>query len=153
MVAAPRAASVAEDQDSFLVVHEGRSLGEIGRGGAVLDRQAVALADDAPRAPRHLGNHAGPEPLHDLIERTRHGRERGELLDQAVAAGNGLAAFDRLAVAIDGPGGEIAFGIGEGLVELNREGVREIVEHVLARSYVDLDIAPILSRNLRKAPL
>ena len=43
------------------------------------------------------------EALHDLVEGARHRGQGGELLDQPVAAGDGLAAFDRLAVANDGP--------------------------------------------------
>ena len=70
--------------------------------------QPIALADDAARAAGHLGDHVGAEALDDLVERAGHGRQRGELLDQAVAARDGLAALDRLAVAIDGPGAEIA---------------------------------------------
>ena len=108
VVAAPRAARFREDEDALGVIHEGRGLGEVGRAGAVLDHQPVALADDAARAAGHLGDHVGAEALDDLVERAGNGRERGELLDQAVAAGDGLAALDRLAVAIDGPGGEIA---------------------------------------------
>src|SRR5260370_41022055 len=87
-----------------------------------------------------------------MVEGARHRRQRGELLDEGVAAGDSLAALDRLAVARDGPRGEIAFGVGERLVELDREGMREIVEHVFARRDVDLDVAPILGWNLRKAP-
>ena len=85
-----------------------RGLGEVGRAGTVLDHQPVALADDAARASGDFGHHVGPEPLDDLIERAGHRRERGELLDQAVAARDGFAALDRLAVAIDRPGGEVA---------------------------------------------
>ena len=71
----------------------------------------------------------------------------------AVAAGDGLAALHGLAVAIDRPRGEIALAVGEGLVELGREAVRQIVEHVLARRDVDLDVAPFLGRNLGEAAL
>ena len=49
------------------------------------------------------------------------GGKRGELLDQPVAAGDGLAALHRLAVAVDRPRRQIAFAVGEGLVELGRE--------------------------------
>ena len=153
MVAAPGAAGVREDEDALIVVHEGRGLGEIGRTGAVLDHQPVSRADDAARASRHLRHHLGSEPLHDLVEGAGDRRERGELLDQAVAAGDGLAALDRLAVAIDGPGGEIALGVRERLVELHREGMGEIVEHVFARGDVDLDVAPFFRRDLGEPAL
>src|SRR6185437_4103881 len=79
-----------------------------------------------------------------------YGRERGELLDQAVAAGDGFAALDGLAVAIDRPGREIALRVREGLVELHRKRMGEIVEDIFARRDVDLDIGPVLGRNLRE---
>ena len=73
MVASPRAAGVAEDEDALGVIHEGGGLGEIGRGGAVLDHQPIALADDAARAAGDLGDHVGAEALDDLVERARTG--------------------------------------------------------------------------------
>jgi hypothetical protein len=68
--------------------------GEIGGGRAVLDgeRSPPALADDAPRAARHLGHHVGAEALDDLVERAGTGGRTGELLDQLVAARDGFAA-------------------------------------------------------------
>jgi len=116
VVAAPCAARIGEDEDALQVVHEGCGLGKIGGGGAVLDHQPVAprslpfgqprgqgLADDAAGAARHRGDEVRAEPLHDLVEGAGDRRERGELFDQAVAAGDGLAALDWLAIAKDGP--------------------------------------------------
>jgi hypothetical protein len=66
----------------------------------------------------------------------RSGRARrapaaaSELFDQLVAARDGFAAFDGLAVAIDRPRRQIAFAVGEGLVELHREGMGEVVENI-----------------------
>ena len=111
MVAAPGTAGVRKDENALIVIHEGGGLSQIGRTGAVLDHQPVSRADDPARAPGDLGDHIGPKPLHDLVEGAGDRRERSELLDQAVAAGDGFAALDRLAVAIDGPGGEIALGV------------------------------------------
>ena len=42
VVAAARAAGIAEDKDALGVIHEGGGLGEVGRGCAVLDDEAVA---------------------------------------------------------------------------------------------------------------
>ncbi len=61
--------------------------------------------------------------------------------------------MDRLAVAVDGPGREIALAVGERLEELGREAVREVIENVFARRDVDLDVAPFLGRNLGEPPL
>ena len=74
-------------------------------------------------------------------------------LDQPVAAGDGLAALHRLAVAKDRTRGEIALAVGEGLVELGREGMGEIVENIFARRDVDLDVAPFLGRDFGEAAL
>jgi hypothetical protein len=63
----------------------------------------------------------GAKSLHDLVERTRHRRQRRELFDKAVAAAGGFPALHRLPIAIDGPGTEVTFRIREGFVELDRE--------------------------------
>ncbi|OAF07695.1 hypothetical protein AXW67_29520 [Bradyrhizobium neotropicale] len=58
-----------------------------------------------------------------------------------------------MTVAIDRPEAEIALLVGEGLIELDRKGMGEIVEHVLARSDVDPDVDPLLSRDLGETAL
>ena len=79
-------------------------LAEPARFSTTSDRRHRPLADDPARAAGDLGDHVGAEALHDLVERAGHRRQRGELLDQAVAARDGFPALDRLAVAIDRPG-------------------------------------------------
>jgi hypothetical protein len=153
MVGAPGAARVREHQDALLVLHERLGLGEIGGDGAALDRKAVALAHDAPRASGNLRHLVCAEALHDLVERALHRRQRRELLDQAVAAFNGLTALHRLAVAHDRPRGQIAVIVRERLEQLGREGMREIVEHIFARRDVDRNVAPFLRRNFGEAAL
>src|SRR5262249_44282705 len=73
VIATAGAACVAENKDKLRVVHEGGSLGEVGRGGAVLDEQPVALADDTARTAGDLGDHIGAKALDDLVERARDG--------------------------------------------------------------------------------
>src|SRR3546814_1521718 len=72
VVAAPGAAGIGEDEDAFLVVHEGLRLAEIGRGGAALDGEAVAarvgLAHDALRPAGDLGHLLGPDVPYALVE-------------------------------------------------------------------------------------
>src|SRR5260370_9102242 len=46
VVASPRAAGIAEDEDALGIIHEGGRLGEIGRGSPVLDQQPIALTND-----------------------------------------------------------------------------------------------------------
>ncbi len=75
------------------------------------------------------------------------------MLDQPVAAQHGVAAEDGLAVAEHRPRGQVALGVGERLVQLHRESVGEVVEHVLARGDVDLHVAPLLGRDGGDAPL
>ncbi|TWG96283.1 hypothetical protein L598_002700000130 [Mesorhizobium sp. J18] len=106
VVAAASTASIGEDQDALLVVHEGLRLGEIGGRRTVLDHEPIdtasaRLADDAARAAGDLGDGIGPEMLDDLVERAWHGWQAGKLLDQRVAPGDRLTTFDGLAVAID----------------------------------------------------
>ena len=111
------------------------------------------FAHDAPRAPRDLGDHVGAEALDDLVERALDGSKRRQVLDHAVAPLHRLAALDRLAIAIDRPGREVALAVGEWLEELGRKAVRQIVENVFARRDVDLHVAPFLGRDLGEAPL
>src|SRR3546814_20853698 len=90
MVAAARAAGVAEHEDALLVVHEGLRLGEVGRAGPALDAQTITPViasdpHDAPRAAGDLGDHVGAEPFHDLIERALPRRKCRALLDPSVA--------------------------------------------------------------------
>ena len=42
VIAAPGAAGHGEDEDAFIARHEGGGLGEVGRGRAVAQRQALA---------------------------------------------------------------------------------------------------------------
>ena len=70
-----------------------------------------------------------------------------------VTPGDGLPAFDRLAVAIDRPRAEIALAVGEGLVELHREGMGEVVEDIFPRRDVDLYVVPFLGRDFGKPAL
>src|SRR3546814_8703105 len=86
MIGAARSPGLREDKDALLVVHEGVGLANVRTAGAGLDRKThisvvARPRDNATRAPRHLGDRLGPEMLDDLIERARHRRQRGELLD------------------------------------------------------------------------
>ena len=153
MVAPPRAARVGEHEDALDVIHEGRCLGEIGRTGSIFDQQSVALADDASRAAGHFGDHVGAEALHDLIQRAGYRRQRSEFLDEAAASCYGFPALNRLAIAINGPRAEVALRVRERFVELDREGVGEIVEHILARGDIDLDVTPVFGRDLGEPAL
>ena len=75
VIAAPGAAGVGEDEDALLVVHEGGGLGEIGRSGAVLNTEAVALRRDDAAAAGDLGDKIGAETMQDLVERALHRRQ------------------------------------------------------------------------------
>ena len=77
-------------------------------------------------------------------------RQRRQLLDQTITTRDGLPALHRLAVAIDRTRRQVAFAIGKRLVELGREAVRQIVQHIFARRNVDLDVAPFLGRDFGK---
>src|SRR3546814_8733758 len=61
---------------------------------------SVAPGYNAPRPAGHLGDSIRPEMLDDLIERARHRRQCRQSLDHRIAAANGLAVDDRVAVVI-----------------------------------------------------
>src|SRR3546814_18498635 len=86
---------------------------------------------DTPRASRHLGDQIGPEVVENLVERGGHRRQRRQMFDQPVATIDGVAGLDRLPILVgDGPGGEIAFAVGERLTELHREAVLKVGQHI-----------------------
>ena len=156
MIGAAGAAGVREHEDALGVIHERLRLGEIGGRRAIFDDEAIdavrsGLADDTSRAARHLGHHVRAKALDDLVERAMHGRQGRQSLDQPIAARDRLAAQHGLAVAKDGTRRQIAFAVGEWLIELGREAVGEVVQNVFARGNVDLHVAPFVGWNLRKA--
>ena len=114
----------------------------------------MSLADDPPRAAGDLGDHLGPEALHDLVERALHGGKGREMLDQPIAALHGFARLDGIAVLIDdGPRLQIAVLVGIDLVKLRREGMGEIVQDIFARGDVAGKIAPFGRGDFREAAL
>ena len=158
VIAAPDAAGHAEHQDALGAVHEGGGLGEVGRGGPRTQREALALRvgdlQHPARAAGDLGHGVMAEAVDDLVERRLHRRQRAELLDERVALRHGLLAEHRVAVGVeDGPRHDIAVVVGEGLLQLHREGVRQEIQHVLARREVDGEVVPFGRGNLGDAAL
>ena len=158
MVAPSRSPGHREHQDALGAVHERGGLGEVGRGGPAAEREAFAPGvghlQHPARAPGDLGDGLVPEVLHDLVERGRHGRERGELLDESVAPRGGLLADDGVAVVVEHRARhDVALVVGERLLELHREGVGEELDDGLARRQVDIDVVPLRCRDLGDAPL
>src|SRR3546814_17387889 len=79
----------------------------------------------------------GPEVVENLVERGGHRRQRRQMFDQPVATIDGVAGLDRLPILVgDGPGGEIAFAVGERLIALHREAVLKVGQHILYRKSV-----------------
>ena len=146
VIAAARATGIREDQRAFLVIHEGLRLREVCGAGAVLDNEALAaticgrLADDPARAAGDLGHRVGAEALDDLVQRARDRRQAGQLLDEGIAARNRFPRFHRLAVAEYGAGRHVAVAIGEGLIELHRKGMGEVIEDIFPRGDVNAHV-------------
>ena len=94
-----------------------------------------------------------PETLHDLVERRRHRRQCGELLDQGVALFLRLPADDGVPLGIGrGPAHQIAVVVGEGLLDLHREGVHQEGQDAVPRRQVDIEVVPFGRRDLGDAP-
>ena len=141
----------------MVALHEGAGLGEIGRGRPGAERQALGAAvgelEHPARTPGDLGNGIMPETVNDLIECRRHRRQGRELADQFVAGGHRLLALDRVAVGIEhGTAHQVAFLVGEGFLQLHREGMGEIVEHKFTGREIDGEIVPFRGRYLRDPP-
>ena len=80
------------------------------------------------------------------------GGEGGEFLDERVAGGDGFLAEDGVSVAVDGgPAHEGSAFVGEGFVELDGEGVAQVVEDVFARREVDGDVVPFVGGDFGDA--
>src|SRR3546814_1684211 len=87
---------------------------------------SVAPGYNAPRPAGHLGDSIRPEMLDDLIERARHRRQCRQSLDHRIAAANGLAVDDRVAVVIaHRPRRKTALIVFARFVELDGEAVLE----------------------------
>ena len=102
VITAARAASVGEDENALLIIHERSSLGEIGRWRARLDKMTFSLAHDAPASPRHFRYMIGAEALDDLVECAGDRRQHRQLFDQPVAPRHSFTAEHGLAIAING---------------------------------------------------
>ena len=157
MVAAARTAGHGEDEDALPAVHEGGGLGEVGGGRPAAQRQTLAArignSQHPARPAGHFRDGLVPEMLHDLVERRGYRRERCELLDQRVAAGDRLLAEHGIAVVVEhGPREQVAALVGERLLELHREGVGQELDHGLPWREVDGEVVPLRSRDLGDAP-
>ena len=91
--------------------------------------------------------------MDDLVERALDRRQRREPFDQLITPLHCLAALDGLTVAIDWPRAQIAVAVGERLEQLRRKRMGEIVEDIFARGDVDLDVVPLLRRDLGEPTL
>ena len=115
---------------------------------------ASVILQHPPRPSRDFRHRLVPEMLHDLVERRRHRRQCGELLDQRVAPVLGLLADDGIAVVVPGrPAEEIAAVVGEGLLQLHREGVHQVGQDRVPRGEVDVEVVPLGGRNVGDAAL
>ena len=93
------------------------------------------------------------ETLHDLVQRRLHRGECRQLLDERVAAGDGLLAEHRIAVVVEHwPAHDIAVVVAERLLQLDREGMGEELDDGLARRQVDGEVVPLRGRDLGDAP-
>ena len=88
----------------FFAVHEGRRLGEAGRGRTRAQGEPHTLRVLDPEHPAgaagDLGHGVMAEVVHDLIEGGGHGREGGQLPDQRLAFGEGLLGEHGVPVTI-----------------------------------------------------
>ena len=157
VIAAPSAAGHGEHEDALLSGHEGGGLGEIGGSRPGAQRQAlvptVGELEHPARTPGDLGDGVMPEAVEDLVQRRRNRRQGRELADQIIAGGQRLLALDRVAVGVEhGPAHQVAFLVGEGFLQLHREGMGQIVENELPWCQVDGKIVPFRGGYLRYPP-
>ena len=115
--------------------------------------RASVIFSTRARAAGDLCDGLVPEAMHDLVERRLHRRQGRELLDEGVAPRGGLLADDGVAVVVEHrPRHDVALVVGEGLLELYREGVGQELDDGLARREVDGEVIPFRGRDLGDAP-
>ena len=94
------------------------------------------------------------EAVEDLVQRRLHRRQRRELLDQGIAGGHCFLAQDRVALGVSHrPRHQVAFVVGERLLQLHREGVGQILQARLPWRQVDGDVLPFRDGNPGDAPV
>ena len=158
VIAAPGAPGHGEHQDALVRASMKAAVSaRLADAGRAAQRQTLAArignSQHPARAAGDFRDRLVPEMLHDLVERRRHRRERGELLDQRVAAGDRLLAEHGIAVTVEHrPREQVAALVGEGLLQLHREGVGQELDHGLARGEVDGEVVPFGGRDLGDAP-
>ena len=94
VVAPPRAAGMAEDEDAALARHELVGLGVAASPGPALFHDLLdaidGLGDEPARPARHLGHGVRPEVGHDLVEHAVRDAHRPHLQHQPVSGRHGL---------------------------------------------------------------
>ena len=152
VIGAARPARIREDQDFLLAVHEGLGLATVRRGGAGFHAQSravgVILANDAPRPAGNFGDLVGSVMLDQLVKRRLDGRESAKAFHQGVTLSHGLLTDEGLTILIDGARTDVAVFIRVFLEQRGREGMDQIVHHILPRGHVHLNVVPFSDRDV-----
>ena len=92
--------------------------------------------------------------VQQLVQGRRRRGQCGEFFQQRVAPGDGFPAKDRMAIGVEyGPGQQIAFFVAKRLLQLDREGVGQKLQHGFPGGEIDADVLPFGGRDLGDAPL
>ena len=106
------------------------------------------------RASGDFGDVVVAEAVDDLVEGRLHRGKRAEPLDEGVPLRHRFLAEHRVAVGVEhGPRHDVAVVVGEGLLQLHREGVGQEIQHILPRRQVDGEVVPFGGGDLGDAPL
>jgi len=140
VIGAARAARVRKDQDILLTVHEGLGLGGIATGAALFDEEMAILGLEGPdRSPRDLGDGLVAKGPEDLIQRRGDRGQRHQLHHGRITQGERLARDDQRASLIaERLGHHIAVDLHE-LLRMDREGLFEVAQNIVARRQGPLD--------------
>ena len=125
VVGTARPAGVGEDQDALGAIHEGLSLGNIGRPAAAFEPLlSVPPQDQSSRPARHFGDAAGSKVFDNRIKRRCDRRQGAELFDQRIARGDGAWTHDRITIVVAHRfGTQIAVFVGEDLHQTSGEAL------------------------------
>ena len=152
MVGAARATGVGEDQDPLAAFHERRGLDLAGAGRARLELlTAIGAANEPLGAARDLGDLSVRNARSCASSADMIGGSAQRCSISWSRAALCLRIVDRIAVLVDHRHRARGAGVvGEDLHLPRRESALEIVDHVLARRKIDLEVGALLGR--RAAP-
>ena len=150
-----RAAGVAEHQDVLAAIHEVIGFGLVRARRACFELlAAVSLGDEALRPSCHFGDPLGAIVFDDTVERWLDGWQCAEVLDETMLLLDRRGIVDRASLVVEHRHRAFLAGVVDEYLHLLRgECALEIVDDVLARTQVEVEVGPLFWREAIEAAI